>query len=344
MAHYPSDPFRRDAANRDCEDEALAWVVRFSSGEASDGDRDEFARWSEDTDNAIAYGRARRLWYGLRDPLLALPDADQHTPDAVEPRGRLGAMSLPAGMSLESDRSSTRPVADRRWRRSLTAMLAAAVVAGSAHYAYVGRYDYASGPLSMTRERLPDGSIVTMIPGTAIDTVFEDGARHVALARGEAFFKVRHDAAHPFVVSAGDGVVRVLGTAFSVRRHDDGRVSIIVTEGRVKVSSGNRTAVLTPGQSIAFGAADFGPVAPVAAELATAWSRGRLVMANQPLSKVVAEINRYGDHRVVLLNDEAGRRRVNAVVELAHIDNWLAALSASQGLFRTRIGPLTVLR
>jgi transmembrane sensor len=342
MAHYPSDPYQRHAANRDCEEEALGWVVRFSSGDATDDDRREFDHWVADAANLVAYRRARRLWLGLRDPLLSLPVSDLEYGQAAEmPISR--SLPLPVvGRPSDTRRGPRRP------QRRRGAMAAAALVVGlsigSAYYLQIGRFDIVSNPMSIARERLPDGSTVAVAPGTAMNTMFERGARHVALARGEAFFKVRRDTAHPFVVSAGYGLVRVLGTAFSVRYDDAGKVSVIVREGRVEVKSGERMAILTSNQRVSFRADGLGRVEPVAADRVTAWTNGRLVMADQPLARVVEEINRYGNRRVVLLNEEAGRRRVDAVVELRQIDNWLIALSASQGLYRTRFGPITVLR
>ena len=62
-------------------------------------------------------------------------------------------------------------------------------------------------------------------------------AREVTLTRGEAWFKVAHDKTRPFIVSAGRIRVRAVGTAFSVRRHDDGAGrepgGVAVDEGQV---------------------------------------------------------------------------------------------------------------
>src|SRR3546814_13704016 len=56
---------------------------------------------------------------------------------------------------------------------------------------------------------LADGSTVILSSGTALDVRFANGVRRATLARGEAFFEIRHDAAHPFTVDAGDCAVRV---------------------------------------------------------------------------------------------------------------------------------------
>ncbi|MEI9987591.1 MAG: FecR domain-containing protein [Aliidongia sp.] len=47
---------------------------------------------------------------------------------------------------------------------------------------------------------------------------FTAPTRHVVLERGEAFFKVAHDANRPFVVEADPRQIVVTGTEFDVRR------------------------------------------------------------------------------------------------------------------------------
>lgn len=329
MSHFPSDAYRLRAANRDLEEEALGWVVRLSSGEVTEEDRSEFDYWHEDADNALAYRRATRLWAGL-GPILEKQEAEGW-PDAEAAPASSSGQAAPR-------RFSRRPV-----YASLAASLALFIGLG-AQYQQVWQYDQVSGTAVRAGVGLADGSRVAMGPGTAFSTDFADGARHISLARGEAYFDVRHDAAHPFVVSAGDGVVRVLGTAFAVRRQDDGSVTVTVARGRVQVTSGAQSEVLTPDRQISFNAKGLGQVRAVEASAETAWMRGRLIMENRPLGEVLSELDRYDGGKILLLNEEASQRRINAVIDLQRTDDWLAALASSQGLKRTQLGPLKILR
>src|SRR5258706_3413361 len=89
---------------------------------------------------------------------------------------------------------------------------------------------------------------------SAVEVAMHPNVREVALTRGEAWFKVAHDVRRPFIVSAGRIRVRAVGTAFSVRRHDDG-ADVQVTEGvietwtvgeedrRARVAAGSRAYV-----------------------------------------------------------------------------------------------------
>ena len=324
MGHYPSDAYRLGAANRDPEEEALGWVVRLTSGEATEDDQREFAAWSEAGENAISFQRAVRLWGGL-GPIL----------EEQEAAGWPAAPAVPVAVPKRRFRPLARYAA-------LAASIALVTMVGT-QYLRVWRYDRVNVSTVPETASLADGSHIAMGPDTALDADFSGGARRVTLARGEAYFDVRHDAAHPFVITAGKGVIRVLGTAFTLRRRDD-EVVVTVARGRVEVNSGDARAILTPDRQIHFDENGLGHMRAVDSSLAMAWMRGRLIMENRPLADVLAELDRYQDGRILLVNEKAGRRRINAVIDLGRIDSWLTALASSQGLQKTSIGPVTILR
>lgn len=332
MTHFPSDPHKFGAANRDPEEEALGWIVRFHSGDATEADRTRFDRWARDADNAAAYRGAERLWNDLGPALKDMGDEAPPVPLRIK-----GA-----------DRPRAAPARPRRRLPSLRHLAAAAVLLLSAgaigQYVHVWQYDIVSAAGGIRQVRLADGSRMVVAPDSALNTDFAGGRRHVVLARGEAYFDVRPDPSRPFVVSTPEGMVRVLGTAFAVRRDEDARVTVTVTHGRVEVTSGAHSTLLLPDQRVSFDASGLGPSRRVNAALATLWTRGRLAIERRPLRDVLDELNRYRPGTIVLLNDEAGRRRVNAVIDLDRSENWLSALALSQGLRRTDMGPITVLR
>lgn len=127
-------------------------------------------------------------------------------------------------------------------RRALGAGLASALVA------LIGiggwNHDWA-GVASVPREHfetrrgeqmtieLADGSTLQLGGATALDVEIGGGHRLVELQRGEAYFDVAHDAAHPFEVRAGDSSTRVLGTAFTLNR-DSRDVKLAVYRGAVR--------------------------------------------------------------------------------------------------------------
>lgn len=94
---------------------------------------------------------------------------------------------------------------------------------------------------------LPDGSSLTVEPGTRVDATAHDPADiRVALAQGRVLCDVTHRAGRSFVVLADDVEVRVVGTRFSVTRDQSAgasRVEVQVQRGAVEVRAGRSERV-----------------------------------------------------------------------------------------------------
>lgn len=86
---------------------------------------------------------------------------------------------------------------------------------------------------------LADGSALQLDGATALDVEIGGGHRLVELRRGEAYFDVAHDPAHPFEVRAGDSRTRVLGTAFTLSRGSRD-VKLAVYRGAVRFGRHDR--------------------------------------------------------------------------------------------------------
>jgi transmembrane sensor len=100
------------------------------------------------------------------------------------------------------------------------------------------------------QHRLSDGTIIWLGPGSQLQypASFNGAQREVTL-RGEAFFEVAHDAAHPFIVHTGDLHTRVLGTSFNIQAYDDQpAVAVTLVTGKVLVNSNNQQLQLAPNQ------------------------------------------------------------------------------------------------
>ncbi len=111
---------------------------------------------------------------------------------------------------------------------------------------------------------LQDGSNVLLHPGSEL-TYPEAFAsvREVELT-GEAFFEVKRDPAHPFLVHTGDVTTRVLGTSFLIQAYNEQKeIKVAVTSGRVSVLSKSLESffrfwknkeefILTPNQQLVY--------------------------------------------------------------------------------------------
>ena len=91
------------------------------------------------------------------------------------------------------------------------------------------------------------------------DRLARGDAREIYLRKGEAHFQVAHDRSRPFLVHAGDAVVRAVGTAFEVRVLTDQHVDVVVNEGRVEVQATAMPASQNAGAQLASGRRDHRP-------------------------------------------------------------------------------------
>lgn len=154
---------------------------------------------------------------------------------------------------------------------------------------------------------LVDGSVVSLNTDSALEVRFSKGERFVTLDRGEALFDVARNTERPFVVASDGAEVRVLGTRFNVHAQAEETI-VSVLSGVVEVGASKKntdapseTITLIAGQEAAIdqsGAAaqvhSFNP------DAVTAWRRGVAYYENAPLSSVIADLNRYYAHELVI--------------------------------------------
>lgn len=151
--------------------------------------------------------------------------------------------------------------------------------------------------------RLPDGSEVSLAPHTRTLIVLYRDRREVQLMQGEMRFHVARDTDRPFTVATQWGLVRVLGTTFSVStRH--GQMRVEVAEGQVAVLRGDgagastgvtpdAAVTLTAGQAVEANGQGLGPRKEISADNVGAWRSGWMVFNDTPLDQVLAQWNDY---------------------------------------------------
>ena len=194
--------------------------------------------------------------------------------------------------------------------------------------------------------QLADGSRVDLNTDSHISVRLEKDARRVTVHDGQALFDVAHDSARPFLITAGDETVRVIGTRFDVRRRD-GQLSVTVLRGLVEVSTdGEDTPVrLRPGQMLEHieGASGVS-VRAVAAEDQVGWRSGRLVYRDQPLGRIVSDMNHYFDRPIRLEGENTATLRFSGVLIVDGQDAMVRRLSSLMPISATPTDDAIVLR
>ncbi|HEX9512041.1 MAG TPA: FecR domain-containing protein [Puia sp.] len=188
---------------------------------------------------------------------------------------------------------------------------------------------------------LPDSSVVWLNSATHL-SVHPDFARHRELKlKGEAFFEVRHDANHPFVVQAGNASTVVFGTAFNISAYPAaGQLRISLQSGRIGVRYDSKTGktekMLSPGQLLIYdkesGTGEIEQQSPGEMDV---WTVGRLVFYKTPLKEALAQIEaRYGLH--IIYDDVLKNQTITARFENTALEKVLEHLSFGWDLHFSR--------
>lgn len=183
-----------------------------------------------------------------------------------------------------------------------------------------------------------DGSKIELNTDTVLRARMTTAQRIVWLDRGEAYFQVKHDATHPFIVIVGNHRVTDLGTKFVIHRNG-GRIEVALLEGSAEFSAANvharaQSAVLLPGD-VAIGTAASISVSRKSAHAISqelSWRSGVLVFKHTPLSEAAAEFNRYNRQKLVVSDPQIGNLTVGGTFKVGHLEDFTQLVRLVLGL------------
>lgn len=243
-------------------EEARRWVIRLQDGAFADWDA--FSDWLErDPAHLTAYNAAVDADAAMAE-LFRLAPANAVEPPVPAPRRLywIGGGAVAAALALALGWTSLSGPDARR--------------------------DYATRPGERREIALADGSKMVLNGATRVALLDK---RHAELIEGEALFEVRHDAADPFVVQAGDVTLEDAGTVFNVVRDETG-LRVSVAEGAVIYQPRAEALRLSPGDALTVTAAGRLEVARTPLADVGAWRGGQLVYRNATLDRVTADVSR----------------------------------------------------
>lgn len=284
-------------------DEALDWLIEFDAAHVSPEDNARFIRWlNQSPAHREAFESLRGTWQKI---------------DVVQ--------------RLRTDKVDTDVVG--RWskrrhmrRRILPLSMAAAVLCAAIALwflqtpsVYEAEYFTSIGEKQVIA--LPDDSRISLNTATRIEVRYTPGERRIRLWQGEALFEVAPAPSRPFIVAVGNGVLRAVGTAFTVRLQAD-EVEVTVTEGTVEVlplavpaavkpvsTAPDRAHTLsrrvTERQRLRYrndGVEMMSAVTTEQIKRELAWRDGMLDFESTPLSEVIAEAGRYIHDDLVIVD------------------------------------------
>lgn len=318
------------------QEEAGIWLARLDGGPLSDEEARAFHDWlAADIEHRDALIELAGLWDDM-DILSELSDLFPLAPKSEPDTGRAASFLTSPALAVFAAAAVVLAIA-------LVVIHKPVLDFGRDQTAAQKEVVYQTAVGEQKGVSLPDGSIMKLNTDSLVSVSFSSRHRNLHLIKGEAMFKVAHDRSRPFIVHAGGGIVRAVGTAFSVHLKGPD-VEVTVTEGRVEIASavdddgavdlgnddfGKYLTTLDAGQTAEYGEHTIHSVRTIGPELITrkmSWQHGTLVFKGETLEEVVREISRYTDTRLVISDPAIRNIRIGGYFKTGEVDALLTVL------------------
>lgn len=325
---------------------AVEWAARLDRGRLSKAESLELRSWLEGRqDRHDELIRVVEMWDDFRS-LLANSDIDADESFAAEL----------SEISEISERSKRRGFLRRGAAVAASVGILISVSAvGVDHFnyrQYTAQNATYSTIVGEQREiSLPDQSVVVLNTSSSMVVQYKRGVREITLLSGEAHFNVAHKKNNAFLVKAGNGSVRAVGTAFSVK-YDKSEVEVLVSDGDVVVNlldspdvfvnvSDNssasqlaRTAEASVGDRVVFSEKirSVTRVEPDRLETELFWRNGVLAFEDQPLHEVISEVSRYTEFEIAIVDANVRDLRVGGYFPVGKLESIFDSLRDGFGL------------
>lgn len=284
-------------------DRAAYWMMRKMSGAMDAAERTEFSDW-------LAASPANARAFTELDRMLDRVDASADMLLSAEFERQLAAE---AHVNRRATQANFFRIAATIAAVAITATVAISLRDSPSRQPAA----YATAIGQSKTVVLDDGSQVELNTSSRMAVAYNHDRRNVDLQAGEAFFSVEKDRSRPFIVKTGQAEVAVTGTSFSVST-ENGLSSVHVLTGVVDVAPlTGPSATLLAGDTIEVGATGFtGPVSRYDPGLVLAWRTGKARFRDEPLGKVIADLNRYFEGPITLGDETLADLRVTGEFDI----------------------------
>ncbi len=209
--------------NNDAEHIApIELLTKFLAGEASEKESEQVKAWCDASpDNLKEFEAIKTLWNYTNSPALKQEiDLDKEWQRMENTISPAKTRSLNFGRIL-----------------AVAASVAALAILSVVGYQQTQLESFKTGIAETKEIKLPDGSVVNLNANTKLTyhKNFNKKNRELQL-KGEAYFKVTKNKELPFIISANETKIQVVGTQFNVRAYKKyEEVKVTVLEGTVKL-------------------------------------------------------------------------------------------------------------
>ena len=202
---------------------------------------------------------------------------------------------------------------------------------------------------------LSDGTKVFLNAGSRLvyPEIFKGKTREVFLI-GEAFFDVKHDKDHPFIVQLSDIRVKVLGTRFNISAYTaDNVIETVLAEGSVVMDKNyagifEKSIVLVPDQMASFDRTTKDTrVKAVNVNNYILWTKGVLQFENTDLNRITKKLERFYNIRIRFADPLLGGLRISGKLELKEDRDEICdriARAASVNIVKKELGLYEIIK
>jgi len=185
-------------------------------------------------------------------------------------------------------------------------------------------------PGSRMKLTLADGTIVWLNDGTTLKypETFKGDTRQVWVD-GEAYFEVKKDVKHPFIVDNPLMKTIVTGTKFNLNAYSsDNYFEATLLEGKIHLTDDHQTKELNPGQQFQFDNATGKTVClEVDPTASSQWINGKLVLHNELLSTAIKKLCRWYNVEIVLQDPALNDYLLTATIEDEKLEQTFKLIS-----------------
>jgi hypothetical protein len=182
---------------------------------------------------------------------------------------------------------------------------------------------------------LPDGSHVWLNSASSLrfPTSFAGKERRVEIT-GEAYFEIAKSKTMPFIVSANNAEIHVMGTHFNVMAYsEEAAIKTTLLEGSVKLISGKDSSLLKPGQQAQLTkVSQIRVISHIDMEEVMAWKNGMFYFGNTDLQSIMKQLCRWYDVEVEYQNKSFNSIFVGEMPRSSKLSDVLKALELAGNL------------
>jgi transmembrane sensor len=197
---------------------------------------------------------------------------------------------------------------------------------------------------------MSDGTSVQLNTNSQIEVAYTANHRKLTLLKGEARFDVAKDKERPFTVVSGTQSFTALGTIFNVQKNNEQNMELVVTEGKVLISSSSElikdvadnfkqlttqpliSSIVASGQKAIIENSNAMPIQEISLDQVQrdlAWQQGMLIFNGEPLAIALKEVSRYTNTHFEISDDRIANLKVAGYFKAGDIDGLLQSLNVN---------------